>query len=60
MSPTDRIRRVLADTPGLLLAVLFGSAARQGADRANDLDLGVSFAHGVDPALPCAPHLPGL
>ena len=51
---------MLADTPGLLLAVLFGSAARQGADRANDLDLGVSFAHGVDPALPCAPHLPGL
>lgn len=52
MSPVDRVRRVLAETPGVKLAVLFGSTARRRAGRGSDLDVGVSFAHGEGPVPP--------
>jgi predicted nucleotidyltransferase len=48
-SPEQALRAVLEATPGVRLAVLFGSAARGGGGAGSDLDVGVSFAPGVDP-----------
>lgn len=47
MAHLDAIRRVLDNTPGLALAVLFGSAARAAARRLSDLDVGVLFDEGT-------------
>lgn len=52
MSPLDRIRRVLAETPAVRLAVLFGSAARRTDRQDSDLDIGVSWRHGAEPTGP--------
>ena len=43
------LRQVLEATPGVRLAVLFGSAARGTAADRSDLDIGVSFEGGVHP-----------
>lgn len=50
MSPTPEqsLRQVLEATPGVRLAVLFGSAARGAHDEKSDLDVGVSFESGAD------------
>jgi hypothetical protein len=52
MTPLDRIRRVLDETPAVRLAVVFGSAARQTESRDSDIDLGVSWLDGAGQAAP--------
>jgi predicted nucleotidyltransferase len=47
VSPIDAIRSVLNATAGIRLAVLFGSAARHGAERAHDLDVGVCLTESA-------------
>jgi predicted nucleotidyltransferase len=42
---TDRLRRVLASTPGVLLAYLFGSHARGRAGPLSDVDVAVLLDH---------------
>jgi len=48
MSPLDRIKRVLDETPAVRLAVVFGSAARRTGGRNSDIDIGVSWLDGAD------------
>jgi len=50
MFPVDRIKRVLDATPAVRLAVVFGSAARQADRRHSDIDVGVSWRDGAEPA----------
>jgi predicted nucleotidyltransferase len=45
------LKGVLDGTPGLRLAVLFGSAARRTAGSGRDLDVGVVLDHAADPSL---------
>lgn len=45
----ERIRRVLEKHPQIVLAVLFGSLARNAADIDSDLDLAVSADRPLDP-----------
>jgi predicted nucleotidyltransferase len=49
----EPLKRVLDDTPGVRLAVLFGSAAKGALKSDSDIDIGVSIeGHGdVEPAL---------
>ena len=46
----ESLCQVLEATPGVRLAVLFGSAARNTATDRSDLDVGVSFESSVHPA----------
>jgi predicted nucleotidyltransferase len=50
MSPTPEqsLRELLQATPGVRLAVLFGSAGRRRQHASSDLDVGVSFESSVD------------
>lgn len=48
LTPEQSLRQLLEATPGVRLAVLFGSAARGDHDRNSDLDVGVSFDSGAD------------
>lgn len=50
MSPTleQSLLQVLEGTPGVRLAVLYGSAARGDDHEGSDLDIGVSFERGAD------------
>jgi hypothetical protein len=51
MTPLERIKRVLEETPAVRLAVVFGSAARQTESRDSDIDVGISWLDGaVQPA----------
>lgn len=52
MGEMDALRQVLERAPGVVLAVLFGSGARDTARRASDLDVGVLFDEGPDSAVP--------
>ena len=56
MVNVETLRRLLEDTPGVRLAVLFGSAARKGLRPGSDIDLGLSFMAGTQlpPALAVA------
>jgi predicted nucleotidyltransferase len=45
----EALRQALQATPGVRLAVLFGSAARDTATDRSDLDVGVSCEGGADP-----------
>ncbi len=47
MSPLDRIKRVFDETPGMRLAVLFGSAARRADTRGSKINKGVLWLDGV-------------
>jgi hypothetical protein len=51
MSPLDRIRRVLEETPAVRLAVVFGSAARQNENPHSDIDVGVSLLESAGQAV---------
>lgn len=53
MDALERLRRVLDGTPGLRLAVLFGSAARRTLKPDSDIDIGVLLEPGIEgsPAL---------
>ncbi len=48
VTPEQSLRQLLEATPGVRLAVLFGSAARGDHDANSDLDVGVSFESGAD------------
>jgi len=48
MVPIEELRRVLEDTPGVRLAVVFGSAVRGTARPDSDIDLGVSVEPGTE------------
>jgi hypothetical protein len=51
MTPLERIKRVLDETPAVRLAVVFGSAARQTESRDSDIDVGIAWLDGaVQPA----------
>jgi predicted nucleotidyltransferase len=50
MFPADRIKGVLDATPAVRLAIVFGSAARQSDRRTSDIDVGVSWFGGTEPA----------
>jgi predicted nucleotidyltransferase len=50
MTPEESLRGVLEATPGVRLAVLFGSTARGASKEASDLDVGVLFEPGSRPA----------
>jgi predicted nucleotidyltransferase len=56
MSAEELLKQVLERTPGLRLAVLFGSEARGDGEARSDLDVGVLFEDGRDtgPALEVA------
>jgi uncharacterized protein len=48
MEAIVRVRRVLEETPGVRLAVLFGSAARQQLKPGSDIDVGVLLDRGFE------------
>ena len=48
VNPEQSLRQLLEATPGVRLAVSFGSAARGDHDANSDLDVGVSFESGAD------------
>ncbi len=51
MTPLERIKCALDQTPAVRLAVVFGSAARQTESRDSDIDVGISWLDGaVQPA----------
>jgi hypothetical protein len=50
MPAIDALRLVLEPMPGVVLAVLFGSAARNRAGRESDLDVGLILDEGQAPA----------
>ena len=47
----ENLTRVLSETTGVRLAVLFGSAARRTDGSGSDIDIGVSMEAGADPPL---------
>jgi predicted nucleotidyltransferase len=53
MDALEKLRRVLDETPGMRLAVLFGSAARATLRQDSDIDIGVLLEPGTErsPAL---------
>ena len=52
MSPLDRIRRVLDETPAVRLAVVFGSTVRRPEGLDSDIDVGVSWLASAEQAAP--------
>ena len=51
MTPLERIKRVLDETPAVRLAVVFGSAARKTESLDSDIDVGISWLDdAVQPA----------
>ncbi len=50
MQVNEALRQALEHTPGVVLAVLFGSAAQNRAGRESDLDVGVLLEEGQAPA----------
>ena len=50
MTPEESLRGVLEATPGIRLAVIFGSTARGVGRETSDLDVGVLFERGSRPA----------
>lgn len=47
LAPEESLRQLLEATPGIRLAVLFGSTARGDHGANSDLDVGVSFESGA-------------
>jgi uncharacterized protein len=47
MTAVQSVRDVLETVPGVRLAVLFGSTARERATRGSDIDIGVSMLPGM-------------
>ena len=48
MTAIESLTRALERIPGVRLAVLFGSAARETSTADSDIDVGVSMEHGSD------------
>ena len=50
MDSCERLRRVLEETPGVRLAVLFGSAVKGALKPDSDIDIGVLLEPGTEPS----------